>query len=86
MVRDNGVGDTEAMNNICEEHHRLLGFDVGKRSNLDPLGKFVDGDQQMCEVPNPFCRGPMRSNPHTTKGQVIGIVCRAWAGMCICFT
>jgi hypothetical protein len=24
-----------------------------------------------------FCKGPTRSRPHTTKGQVIGIVCRA---------
>jgi hypothetical protein len=27
--------------------------------------------------PDAFCRGPTRSKPHTTKGQVIGIVCRA---------
>ena len=26
-----------------------------------------------------FCRGPMWSRPHTTKGQVMGIVCRACA-------
>jgi hypothetical protein len=27
--------------------------------------------------PGAFCKGPMRSRPHTTNGQVIGIVCRA---------
>jgi len=27
--------------------------------------------------PGDFCRGPTRSRPQTTKGQVMGIVCRA---------
>jgi hypothetical protein len=27
--------------------------------------------------PGAFCKGPTRSRPHTAKGQVIGIVCRA---------
>jgi hypothetical protein len=32
--------------------------------------------------PGAFCEGPTRSNHHTMKGHVIGIVYRAWAGMC----
>jgi hypothetical protein len=35
------------MNNVREECDRLLGFDVGERSNLDPLGEFVNGDHQV---------------------------------------
>jgi hypothetical protein len=27
--------------------------------------------------PGAFCNGPTRSRPHTAKGQVMGIVCRA---------
>jgi hypothetical protein len=27
--------------------------------------------------PGAFCKGPMRSRPHTTNDQVMGIVCRA---------
>jgi hypothetical protein len=32
-----------------------------------------------------FCRGPTRVNPHTVKGQVIEIIYRACAGICVCF-
>jgi hypothetical protein len=32
------------MNNVHEECDRLLGFDIGEGSDLDPLGEFVDGD------------------------------------------
>jgi hypothetical protein len=39
------------MNNVCEERRCLLGFDVGERPNLDPLGKFGDGDQKVREAP-----------------------------------
>jgi hypothetical protein len=77
MVYDNGVGYLEVMNDIREECHHLLGSDVGEGADLDPLGKFVDGDQLVREALGAFCRGLMRSNPHTTKGQVIGIVRRA---------
>jgi hypothetical protein len=51
IVHDDGVGDPEAMDDVCEECHCLLVFDAGEGSNLDPLGEFVDGDQQMCEAP-----------------------------------
>jgi hypothetical protein len=31
-----------------------------------------------CKKPlGAFCKGPMRSRPHTANGQVMGIVCRA---------
>jgi hypothetical protein len=33
------------MNNNREGCYCLLEFDTSKRSNLDPLGEFVDGDQ-----------------------------------------
>jgi hypothetical protein len=45
VVCDHGVWDPEAMDNIREERHRLLGLDVGEGSNLDPFGKFIDGNQ-----------------------------------------
>ncbi len=47
-VRDpkamDGVRDPEAMDDVGEECHRLLGPDAVQRSDLDPLGEFVDGD------------------------------------------
>jgi hypothetical protein len=38
------------MNNISEESHRMLGLDISEGSDLDSLGEFVDGDQQVCEA------------------------------------
>ena len=35
------------MDDVGEERHRLLGPDAVQRSDLDPLGEFVDGDQQV---------------------------------------
>jgi hypothetical protein len=46
-LSDDGVGDPEAMDNVREERHCLLGLDVGEGSNLDPFGELVDGDQQV---------------------------------------
>jgi hypothetical protein len=51
MVRDNGVWDVETMDDVREESHRMLGLDVSEGPDLDPLGKFVDGNQQVCEAP-----------------------------------
>jgi hypothetical protein len=77
VVGDDGVRDPEAMDDAGEERHRLLRPDAIQRSDLDPLGEFVDGDQQVRVAPGAFCKGPTRSRPHTAKGQVMGIVCRA---------
>jgi hypothetical protein len=51
IVCNDGVRDPEAMNDIREECYRLLRFDASERSDLDALGNFVDGDQQVHEVP-----------------------------------
>jgi hypothetical protein len=37
VVGDDGVCDPEAMDDVGEERHRLLGPDAVQRSNLDPL-------------------------------------------------
>jgi hypothetical protein len=51
IVCDNGVGDFEAMDDVCEECYCLLGFDVGEGSDFDPLREFVDGNQQVRKAP-----------------------------------
>jgi hypothetical protein len=51
VVCDDGVRDSKAMDDVCEESHHMLGLDVAEGSDLDALGKFVDGDQQVCEAP-----------------------------------
>jgi hypothetical protein len=65
------------MNDVREECYCMLGFDTSKRSYLDPLGIFLIATNRCVKPPGSFCRGLMRSNPHTAKGQVIGIICRA---------
>jgi hypothetical protein len=50
VVRDDAVGDPKAMNNVGEELHSLLGPDAGDRAGLDPLGEFVDSDEQVGEA------------------------------------
>jgi hypothetical protein len=39
------------MDDVREECYRMLGFDVGEGSDLDPLGEFVDGDHQVRKAP-----------------------------------
>jgi hypothetical protein len=50
-------GDPESMDDVGEERHRLLGPDGGQGSELDPLGEFVDGDQQVREAPGFLLQG-----------------------------
>jgi hypothetical protein len=50
VVRDDTVGDPKAMDNIGEEEHSLLGPDAGDRAGLDPLGEFVDCNEQVGEA------------------------------------
>jgi hypothetical protein len=58
IVSDDGVWDSEAMNDIGEKEHRLLGFDTHDRSGLDPFQEFVDGDKQVGAAPRCFLEGP----------------------------
>ena len=51
IVRDNGVWDSKAMDDVKEEQHGLLGLDRGDRSSLYPLCKLVYGDKQVRIAP-----------------------------------
>ena len=51
IVRDDGVWDPKAMDDIKEEQHGLLGLDRGDRSSLYPLYKLVYGDKQVGIAP-----------------------------------
>jgi hypothetical protein len=51
VVGDDGVRDPKAMDDVGEECHRLFGPDAVQGSVLDPLGEFVDGDQQVRVAP-----------------------------------
>ena len=47
VVRDDGVRDPKAMDDVKEEQHGLLEHDHGDQSSLYPLCKLVYGDKQV---------------------------------------
>ena len=47
VVRDDGVWDPKAMDDVEEEQHDLLELDHGDRPSLYPLCKLVYGDKQV---------------------------------------
>jgi hypothetical protein len=77
VVGDDGVQDPKAMDDVGEERHHLFGSDVVLGSDLDPLGEFVDGDQQVRVAPGCFLQGADEVQTPHSKSQVMGIVCRA---------
>jgi hypothetical protein len=50
IVCDDTVGNPKAMDNVGEKEHSLLGPDAGDGTGLDPLGEFVDCDEQVGEA------------------------------------
>jgi hypothetical protein len=45
------------MDDVGEERHRLFEPDAVLGSDLDPLGEFVDGDQQVRVAPGCLLQG-----------------------------
>jgi hypothetical protein len=55
IIRDDAVGNSKAVDDVGKKEHSLLRPKAGDRTGLDPLGKFVDGDEQVGEAANcPF--------------------------------
>jgi hypothetical protein len=77
VVRDDAIRNLKAVDDVGKKWHNLLGPDVGDRKGLDPLGKFVNGDEQVGEATSCPFRGPTKSSPQTANDHVMGIVCRA---------
>jgi hypothetical protein len=50
IVRDDAVGNPKAVDDVGKKEHSLLRPDAGDRTGLDPLGKFVNGDEQVGET------------------------------------
>jgi hypothetical protein len=56
------------MDDVGEERHRLLGPDAVQGSDLDPLGEFVDGDQQVRVAPGCLLQGADEiQTPHSER-------------------
>jgi hypothetical protein len=50
IVYDDIVGNPKAVDDVGEKEHSLLRPDAGDRTGLDPLGKFVNGNEQVGEA------------------------------------
>jgi hypothetical protein len=50
IVRDDAVGNSKAVDDVGKKEHSLLRPNAGDRTGLDPLGKFVNGDEQVGEA------------------------------------
>jgi len=54
IIRDDGVGHSNSMDNVCEEQHCLFGHDSCDGSDLNPLEELIDHDKQVGEAPRCF--------------------------------
>ena len=74
VVRDDGVWDPKAKDDVEEEQHGLLGLDHRDRPSLYPLCKLVYNDKQVGVASGALLRGSTRSSPQTTNDHMMGIV------------
>jgi hypothetical protein len=56
VVGDDRIWDPEAINDVSEERHCLLGAVFHYGSGFGPFGKFVDDHDQVCEAPRALVR------------------------------
>jgi hypothetical protein len=79
VVGDDGVGHSEAVDDVGEERHRPLRPKICNGVYLHPLGEFVDCDQQLGVALGRLSQGPDDVQP--PHGEfVMGMVCRTCAG------
>jgi hypothetical protein len=50
IVHDDAVENPKAVDDVGKKEHSLLRPDAGGRTGLDPLGEFVNGDEQVGEA------------------------------------
>jgi hypothetical protein len=77
MVRDDGVRDSEAMDDVREETHCLLGPNVGEGRTSIHLENLLMATNRCVKPSRAFCKEPTRSNLHTTNDQEMLMVYRA---------
>jgi len=62
------VGDAVADRDVFDEPDGRGAVQLLDRPGLDPLGEFVDGDQQMCHAASSCLEGPHHVQPPDRKG------------------
>jgi hypothetical protein len=63
VVRDYGVWDPKAVDDVCEEFDGLFGLGLHDRPDLYPLGELVYSNKQVGMAPGRLLEGPTRSSP-----------------------
>jgi hypothetical protein len=67
IVYDDAVGNPKAVDDVSKEEHSLLRLDAGDRTGIDPLGKFVNGNEQMGETTGCPFQGSDKVEPPNSK-------------------
>jgi hypothetical protein len=79
IVCDDTVGNPKAVDNVGEKEHSLFEPDTGDRVGLDPLGEFVDGNEQVGEAASCPFQGSDKVEPLNGKRPCDG---NGLQGMC----
>jgi hypothetical protein len=67
IIRDDAVGHPKAVYDVGEKEHSLLRLDAGDRTGLDPLGKLVNGNEQVGEAASCPFQGFDKVEPPNSK-------------------
>jgi hypothetical protein len=67
IVHNDTVGNPKAVDDVGEKEHSLLEPDAGDRAGLDPLGEFVNGNEQVGETASGPFQGSDKVEPANGK-------------------
>jgi hypothetical protein len=67
IICDDGVRDSNAVDDVEEKFHGLLRSDRRDRPSLNPLRELVNSDKQMRVAPGCFLEGPDQIEPTDCK-------------------
>jgi hypothetical protein len=77
IVGDDGVRDPKRWMMFVKNATACSDLMLVKGRNSIHLENLSMATSRCEKPPGAFCKGPMRSRPHTANGQVMGIICRA---------
>jgi hypothetical protein len=85
IVRNDMAWDPKSTDDRFEESNNSTLDDVDHRGGLWPLCELINGDEEELVPADGPREWSQDIHPHTTNGQEGGIICRACAGVSICF-
>jgi hypothetical protein len=80
VVGDNGVQNPKSMDNVVEEEHELLGFDLGDQPRFYPFEELVNGNKHVNVSLGHLLEGPNQVKPRDREWQRDGdrLECLGW--------